>query len=174
MMIVVTMVAIVSSIAIPRFNYTAMRLDANAQAVRAVLQQAWRLSIQKQHDVDVSFDVAGKRIRTLEDQDNNRTAGTGERVTWRPLEEGTVLAAPTARLGGATPLAAVAGTGVMTVDGMPTIVFHRNGSASGDAEIYLAFSSRGKTDRRAIMVAQATGRTDWYKYVGGAWRNAGL
>jgi hypothetical protein len=174
MMIVVTIVAGVSAVAMPQLNYSAMRMDANARAVRATLQQAWRLSIQKQHDVDVSFDVAHNRLRTLEDQDNNRAAGTGERITWRPLEEGAMLAKPPARVGGAAGPDAVVGDGIVTVDAMPTIIFHRNGSTSGDTEVYLQLVAHGKTERRAILVAQATGRTDWYKYLNGAWRSAGL
>ena len=174
MMIVVTIVAGVSAVAIPQINYPAMRIDANTRAIRATMQQAWRLSIQKQHDVDVSFDVAGKRVRTLEDMDNNRAAGTGERITWRPLEEGAILATPPSRVGGAAGPQAVVGDGVVTVDGMPTIIFHRNGSTSGDSEIYISLSARGRTERRALLVAQATGRTDWYKYLNGAWRSAGL
>ena len=174
MMLVVTMIAIVSAIAIPRINYNRMRLDSNTQGVRAVLQQAWRLSIQKQHDVAVSFDVAGKRVRMLEDVDNNHAAGTGERITWLPLVEGAVLSTPPARVGGTPVPAAVAGDGVVTVDAMPTIIFHRNGSTSGDAEVYLALSARGKTERRAILVARATGRVDWYKYLNAGWRSGGV
>lgn len=174
MMIVVTIVAGVSAVAMPQLNYPAMRVDANARAIRAVMQQAWRLSIQKQHDVAVSFDVGHNRVRTLEDADNNRAAGTGERITWRPLEEGAVFAKPPARVGGAALPDAVVGDGVVEVDALPTIVFHRNGSTSGDAEVYLQLSARGKTERRAILVAQATGRTDWYKYVSGSWRLGGL
>lgn len=174
MMIVVTVVAILTALALPHLNYNAMRLDANAQGVRATLQQAWRLSIEKQHDVIVSFDVANQRVRTIEDEDNNRVSGTGERVTWRPLEEGASFAPPPSRIGGAPSPAAIVGDGVVTVDQMPSVIFHRNGSTSGDVEIYLATMKLGQTDLRAILVTQATGRADWYRYLQGAWRDAGL
>ena len=174
MMIVVTIIAGVSAVAMPQLNYAGMRLDANARAVRAVLQQAWRLSIQKQHDVVVSCDVAGKRVRTLEDNDNDRAVDAGERITWRPLEEGAYFTTPPSRIGSATPPNVVAGSGVVALDGMPSVVFHRNGSTSGDAEVYLAITSRKRMERRAVVVAQATGRTDWYKYLNGSWRLGGL
>jgi hypothetical protein len=174
MMIAVTVVAILCAFALPRLNYGAMRLDANAQAIRATLQQAWRLSIQKQHDVIVSFDVGNQRLRTLEDENDSRTADPNERITWRPLEEGAAFSKPPVRIGNAAPPAAIAGAGVVTVDQMPSLVFHRNGSTSGDAEVYLGIMSAGKTERRAVTVSQSTGRTDWYRYFEGTWRNAGL
>ncbi|HEY2896107.1 MAG TPA: hypothetical protein VGJ12_03150, partial [Gemmatimonadaceae bacterium] len=57
-----------------------------------------------------------------------------------------------------------------TVDGMPTIVFRRDGTASSDLEVYLASSKELADDWRAIQVVQSTGRTDWYRYLNNLWK----
>lgn len=171
--IVLTLMAILAGMAVPRLNYTSMRLDANVRVVRAVLQQAWRMSVQKQHDVLVSVDVAGGRMRIVEDANNDGQPTAGERVTWRPLEEGAVFDVPPAGLSGAVS-AAVVGTGVKTVTSMPTVYFRRNGSTSGDAEFYLSTMYRGTREWRGVTVAQATGRTEWFRLAGGSWKSGGI
>jgi len=61
-----------------------------------------------------------------------------------------------------------------TVNNLPAIAFHRDGSASTTLDIYLATLGKG-TDvvYRAIRLYQATARTDWYKYNGTTWVRAG-
>jgi prepilin-type N-terminal cleavage/methylation domain-containing protein len=172
MLIVMGLMATLAGIAMPRLNYSGLRLDANVRVLRSVFQQAWRASIQKQHDMLVSLDTAGKRIRMLEDANNDGLPSTGERVTWRPLEEGAVFDVPATGVTGAV-TASVSGTGVRTVNGMPTITFRRNGSTSGDAEIYLSIQFRGVKEFRGVTVAQATGRTEWFRRVNSSWWRSG-
>ncbi len=172
LIIVTSVLTVIAGMALPRLNYTAMRLDANVRVVRSALQQAWRMSIQKQHDVLVSMDIAGGRIRVVEDNDNDGQPGSGERVTWHPLQEGARFAAPAAGVNGAVS-GPVVGPGVRTVTSWPTITFHRNGSTSGDAEVYIAADNRGVTEFRGITVAQATGRTEWFRRVNSAWWRSG-
>ena len=52
---------------------------------------------------------------------------------------------------------------VVVVNGMPTITFHRDGSVSSDAEIYVSIAARGPKMYRALVLTQATGRIDWYR-----------
>jgi Tfp pilus assembly protein FimT len=170
--IVLALLTTLASMALPRVNYTSMRLDANVRVVRSVLQQAWRTSIQKQHDVLVSVDTAGRRIRLLEDANNDGLVTTGERAIWRPLEEGARFDVPPSGVNG-TVSAPVSGSGVRTVGSLPTITFRRNGSTSGDVEIYIGASYRGVNEYRGITLAQATGRTEWFRRVNSAWWRSG-
>lgn len=172
LMIVVVMISIIAGIAIPRVNFTDLRLDANVRIVRSVLQQAWRSSIQKQHDVIVSFNTSAGTMRILEDVNNDGAASTGERISWRPLEEGVIFATPPAGVNG-TVTAEVVGGGVRTISTFPSVVFRRNGSTSGDTEIYLNATGRSGTSWRALTVAQSTGRTDWFRRVNNTWRSGG-
>jgi hypothetical protein len=59
---------------------------------------------------------------------------------------------------------------------MPTVTFHRDGSVSSDAEIYVSIAARGKPIYRAIVLTQATGRADWYRLntTTNKWMIAGL
>lgn len=171
--IVVAVMAAIAGLALPRLDYVTMRLDANARATRGVLQQAWRLAIQKQHDILVGLDTAGHRLRVHEDLDTDGQIDSGERVTWRPLEEGVRFVTPPSGVAGAVS-GAVAGPGVRTMNGLPTIVFRRNGSTSGDAELYLGAVERGGTRHRAVTVAQSTGRTEWFRWTNGAWHSGGI
>ncbi|MEO7456348.1 MAG: hypothetical protein ABIY52_08800, partial [Gemmatimonadaceae bacterium] len=51
-------------------------------------------------------------------------------------------------------------------NGMPSVTFHRDGSTSTDAEIYVQSSYKGRTDYRAITVTRATGRTELFRLAG--------
>lgn len=170
--IVISMIAVLAGIAMPRLNYSAFRLDANVRVVRAVFQQAWRQSIQSQHDMLVSLDTVGKRIRLLEDKNNDGIKNVGERFTWRPLEEGAMFDVPATGVAGPV-TSSVSGTGVRTVESMPTVIFRRNGSTSGDIEVYLSITRKGVKEFRGVTVAQATGRTEWFRRVNSTWWKSG-
>ena len=169
LLIVCAIVGIFATLAYPRVNFTQFQVDSGARTVRVSLQNAERLAVTRQYDVVVSFDVVNRRLRILEDGNNNGVADKGERVTYMALENGVHFKRPPAGLSG--PVAgAVVGSNMKTVDGMPTIVFRRDGAASSDLEVYLASSKELPNDWRAIQVVQSTGRTDWYRYLNNLWR----
>jgi hypothetical protein len=60
--------------------------------------------------------------------------------------------------------------------GMPALVFRRDGSASESGGLYLTTTRARLTatpqDARSIEVVRATGRAEWYRYDGSAWRRA--
>jgi hypothetical protein len=174
MILVVVIIMALAGFAAPRLNYSAMRVDANVRIVRSVLQQAWRSSIQNQHDILVSFDTASRRIRTVEDVNQDGLPSAGERMTWRPLEEGARFDRPTiAGVDSVTVSTSVSGPGVRSVQSMPTIIFRRNGSTSGDVDVYLSLAYRGKKEFRAVTVTQATGRSEWFRLVNTTWWRSG-
>jgi prepilin-type N-terminal cleavage/methylation domain-containing protein len=169
LLIVCAIVGIFATLAYPRVNFTQFQVDSGARTVRVSLQNAERLAVTRQYDVVVSFDVANKRIRIVEDGNNNDIVDNGERVTYAALEDGVHFKTPPAGLSG--PVAGpIIGSNLKTVDGMPTIIFRRDGAASSDLEIYLASSKELANDWRAIQVVQATGRTDWYRYLNNLWK----
>jgi prepilin-type N-terminal cleavage/methylation domain-containing protein len=169
LLIVCAIVGIFATLAYPRVNFTQFQVDSGARTVRVALQNAERLAVTRQYDVVVSFDVTNKRLRILEDGNNNDVVDNGERVTYAALEDGVHFKTPPAGLSGPVS-SAVNGSNLKTVDGMPTIVFRRDGAASTDLEVYLASSKELANDWRAIQVVQSTGRTDWYRYLNNLWK----
>lgn len=172
LLIVLSLVAIAAGLVLPRYDVTPLRADAGVRLLHGALQQAQRMAVQHQHDMIVSIDVAGRRIRLAEDSTNDRIADAGERQRWLPLDQGVAFVVPPAPAPGSGAGGAVSGTRVLTVDGMPSIVFHRNGAASSDLAVYLAAERRGRPgpgELRAVTVLRSTGRTERFRWLGGAW-----
>ncbi len=179
MVIVVTMVAIVTAIAMPKVNYTAWRVDVGARGIRAALQKAGTLAVASQHNMLVAVDVPNGRLFIVEDVNNNLQADPGERVTSVALQDGVVFAVPGGTWASApAPTGAITGTSLATINvngqSLPGFVFRCDGAASTDAQIYVS-SVRGLvTDFRGVNVTQATGRTDWYRDEGATWTAGGF
>lgn len=176
MVLVFVLVGILAGLAIPIVNAPGFRADAEARNTRTVLEMAQRLAITHQYDVVVSFDTVNMRIRILEDTNNNNVADAGERVTWHAFEYGMKFATPPggAGLNGATAATSITGTNLITLSGMPSIVFLRSGSASTDAQIYLTSPRPYTDDYRGISVTQSTGRTTYSRYLHSVWRLANI
>ena len=176
---VVTLLGIVASFAIPRVNFAQYRTDAAVRLARATMQRAERLAVTRQFNIIVSFDVPRSAIRLVEDANNNSLVDAGERLEWKGLEDGVKLVPPPIGLSGTT-AAGVAGSGLRMLDGMPSVIFRRNGAASTDLELYLSGGDQGAVgstsgpDFRAVSVVQSTGRVKAFRYVGGAWKVAEL
>jgi prepilin-type N-terminal cleavage/methylation domain-containing protein len=165
---------IITAFAIPKVASTRFQMDANARLIRSVLQVAERLSVTRQYDVIVSFDLSRGMMRTVEDMDNDGQMGSAERASWRALEDGGRFGVPSSGVGGGGVGAAVVGGNLRTVDGMPSVIFHRNGAASSDVQIYLTSRVGAASDFRAVTVMQSTGRTEWFRRNGSVWKEAGL
>ena len=115
-------------------------------------------------------DGTGQAVGVVfEDANNDGSAGGGERIAWRPLEDNVRFERPPAGLNGPVS-SALAGSGLRQVNGMPSLTFRRNGSTSGDIEIYLSAQGKSGKEWRAVTVAQATGRSEWFKRVNNIWR----
>lgn len=166
-MVVVVISGLMIVMAIPRIDTTKFKADAIATIVRTTLQTAQRQAITRQHDMVVSFDTTGERIRTFWDSNNDGSIATGsnaERVTWRGLDVGILFTDPAVKgVSGTTISSPVSGAAIGTLTGYPTITFHRDGSASTDAEIYIKVAAHGPPWYRAVTVTQSTGRIEWYR-----------
>jgi hypothetical protein len=164
---------IIGGLAVTRLKTIAFKQDAAARIAHSALQQAQRLALTRQFDVIVSFDQATRRIRISEDANNDGAIAGDERSRWKALEDSARFDRPPASVLGGGALA-IQGQNLRTVDGMPSITFRRSGSASSDLEVYIG-SKRGLAeDFRGVVVTQATGRVEWFKYVGGQWRAGGV
>lgn len=164
LMVVVVIAGLMVSLAIPRIDAAKYRADAIATIVRTSLQYAQRQAITRQHDMVVSFDTTGERIRTFWDINNSGAIDNIERVTWRGLDVGVLFTDPTVNgVSGTAVTKPVNGAQIATVNGYPTVTFHRDGSVSTDAEIYIKVAGRGPPWYRAVTLTQATGRVDWYR-----------
>ena len=173
MLCVLGILSIIGGVAVTRLNTVAFKMDAAARVAHSTVQQAQRLALTRQFDVIVSFDQATRRIRVGEDANNDGAIAAGERFRWKALEDSARFdTPPVSVLGGGA--VAIQGQNLRHVDGMPSIIFRRSGSASSDLELYIG-SRRGEPhDFRGVVVTQATGRVEWFKYVGGQWRPGGI
>lgn len=172
LLIVMAMISILATIALPKLNLGQFRIDAGVRKVQGVLMQAQRYSVQRQHDMVVKFDVPGKRVILLDDRNNNGATDAGEKVMFQVLEDGVQFATPPAAIGGGT-ISAVAGTKLVTLEGYPAVVFHRDGATSTDVQVYLTYTRNIATDFKALAVTQSTGHVDYYSYRTGNWARGG-
>ncbi len=172
LMVVLVMMGTLASIAIPRLNLSRYRADAAAQQVRSVFQTAQRTSLTRQYDVIVSVDTIRGGLRIAEDVNNNGAIEVSEWKFWRPLGEGNRFVVPPLGVqpgsGQAySPVAAsVVGSSLKVVDGLPSVVFHRDGSTSSDMQVYMSSTYRRRIDYRGITLTRSTGRTELYRLAG--------
>jgi len=174
--IAMALIGIAAGVVVPRLDWARYEADAAARQLRVTLQGAQRLAVTEQGTVAVGIDVPNARLRVLEDLNGNLQQDAGERVRWLPLEGRATFAAPPTPIPGGTPGQALVNVGPNPVDGYPSLVFRRDGSASATAVIYLSSVRHGQTEFRAIAVTQATGRAEWWRASanGSAWKRASL
>jgi prepilin-type N-terminal cleavage/methylation domain-containing protein len=170
--VVLVLLGAMAGLAIPRLSLSAYRVDAAAQQVRSVFQTAQRTSLTRQYDVIVSVDTVKGGLRIAEDVNNNGAIEISEWKFWRPPGEGNRFTVPPAGVQPGTgdtyrPIgASVAGPALKTVDGLPSVIFHRDGSTSSEMEVYMASRYRGRTDYRGITLTRSTGRAELYRLEG--------
>lgn len=171
LLIVISVLGILGSIVVLRVDFVRYQVDAAMEAVGTTFLAAQRQAVTRQHDVIVLLDEANNTIRVHRDADSDGVVAPSEPSRVMDLGEGVVFGR------GATPPHAV-GPGPLEVDqiraGLAAITFHRNGSASEAAAIYLTSIRNENTsgfaeDSRLLFIDRATGRTSWMRYVNGAW-----
>lgn len=166
LVLVLTILGVIAALGLPRLDLGRYRADAAAQQVRSVLQTAQRTSLTRQYDVIVSVDTVKGGLRIAEDVNNNGAIEISEWKFWRPIGEGNRFSVPPVGVSSPSVARSVIGSQLTTVDQLPSLVFHRNGSTSSDGELYVASTSRGRTDFRAVTVTRSTGRTELYRLGG--------
>lgn len=171
LVVVLIMIALIAGMAVPRLNYERYRVDAAMRGVRAVLQGAQRQAIMRQTNVVVAFNDVANVMEVIEDADNDCQYDNGERLTTRPLEEGTRFDIPAVSYGAAVS-AAVTGPNLCTIRGLRAVQFLRDGASSSDADIYLTSGRGTQTDFRLVRVTMASGRADAFRFNGTTWVRA--
>ena len=170
MVIVVVILGILAGVAIPRVSAGWNRAEASAQQIRGVFLTAQRTSLTRQYDVIVSFDTVKSLVRIGEDTDNNgviTATNPAEWKFWRSIGDGRFMVPPVRADNATQGTSSLVGT-FRLVDGMPSIIFHRDGSASTDAEIYVGNTfKRQPTDWRLVTLVRSTGRSDLFRLSGG-------
>lgn len=163
LVIVLALMGIIFGIAGSKLDLGKYRTSGGLTVLMTTLQGAQRLAVQRQYNVIVSFDQATSRVRSIEDADSNGLISTGDHVVWKHLGDQVIFAQPPTGLYGAV-ATAVVGDNLKTLDGMPSIIMRRDGSASSNAEIYIRTTRPALSDFRAIELVQSTGRVDPYRY----------
>lgn len=170
MLMVVVLISIVVTWAVPKFSINRYRADAAGNLVRTLLQSAQRNGITRQSNLIVSFDRPGRRLRIVQDDNNNGLIDAGERIQYRNLEEGAKFATPSwPGPNGTTPASSVVGNNLVNIGGLPSISFLRDGSGSTDLEVYVTTRDNVKVEYRAVTLTGATGRTELWKWNGATW-----
>jgi prepilin-type N-terminal cleavage/methylation domain-containing protein len=171
LLFVIVIIGILASIAMPRVNLASYRANSGAQVVAATLAYAQRQAISRQADTRVAFDMPNNRLRIHEDENNDNVIDGDERVTSTPLPEGVVFGRGSAL---ARDIGADVITFTRTQDGMPVVIFRRDGTASEAGGAYLSTVAGLAVDRtadvRAVEVSRATGRASWFSFATGAWK----
>jgi len=164
--IVLTIMSIVMALGIPHLDLSQYRADGAAQQVRSVFQTAQRTSLTRQYDVIVSIDTVQGGLRIAEDMNNNGSIESNEWKFWRPIGDGNRFTVPPVTLSNGTTTTSVIGSQLTQVNNLPSVIFHRDGSTSSDAELYVASTARRRVDYRAIAVTRSTGRSEVYRLGG--------
>lgn len=170
-MLVLTIVGLLAAFAAPKIDLTTMRTNGAVQVLGTSVLTAQRQAVTRQHDIIVYFDVAGRRIRIHEDRDNDTVIDVGEHTRVVNLGDDLVYGRGPAP---AMPMGVGPVTITKTLNGMPALVFHRDGSASEAGGFYVtslrsARDNTRPTDARAVTVERATGRASWFRYRTTGW-----
>jgi hypothetical protein len=175
-MLTVTLAGILIALVIARVDVNRMQANSTVQMLSTTMVAAQREAITGQHDVILTFDQLNRRVRVIWDVNSSGTADVGEHTRMLNLDPRITFG-----LGGAPPRP----FGVQpinfnsTIGGLPALIFHRNGNASGVGGFYITStraiaaaaigSLKHADDTRAIEIGRATGRTEWFRYSSPKW-----
>ncbi len=164
--IVVVLVGIMTTIAIPRIDRTEFQMRSAIQQVQTTLIAAKHMAVLKQHDVVIVFDTANTRMRIHSDKNSNGTVDSGEDIRLFGLPEDIAFGKGSAPAWGS---ASSSLNFTQIRGGLPSLTFHRNGAASEETRFYLTTYRAAKSngfpeDARAVDIQRATGRIECRTY----------
>jgi competence protein ComGC len=175
-MLAITLVGILMALVIARVDVNRMQANSTAQMLTTTMVASQREATTKQHDVILTFDQLNRRVRVIRDLNSSGTADPGEPTRMVHLGSRITfgLGGAPARAFGIQPI-----TFNKTMGGLPALIFHRNGSASGVRGFYItttrAIGAAAKglvkyaDDTRAIEIVRSTGRSEWFRYSSPNW-----
>ena len=174
LLLVITMIGILAALALPKILVDNTKVETATRTLGMVLMVAQREAVARQHNVLLVFDTSAHTITTVWDANNNGRADAGEKTRPFLIPERVVLGRPSSvsALGTATESVPV----TLKLGDKPMLVLQRNGSIDRGVTLYLttATSMAGSrtVDARAVVLARATARPDWYAWTGSSWRRA--
>ncbi len=169
-LMVIVVMALVAAFAIPKLRFAGFQSNSGARSLAGLLARAQRLAVTDQSNVNVVFNTTTNSVMLHEDANNDNSIQTTERVRTYALADGVTfgLGGAPARIYTPAPI-----TFTHQLNGMPELVFRRDGSASESGAVYLtstaATNAAHPQDARSVEVIMATGRAEWYQYTGTAW-----
>jgi prepilin-type N-terminal cleavage/methylation domain-containing protein len=171
MLVVVAMVGVLTAIVGGQIDWRRSKQDAAIHSLTFTLGAAQRKAALIQHNVVVAFDQSNNRIRIHNDANNDLQLDDGEGIRYVELDEGVRFGK-----GSAGNLPAIGGGPfefAHTQDGLPALIFYRNGSASAYGGFYLTTAGVSDGTRaRAMVVTRATGELRCYSYRTGSWEES--
>ena len=173
-LVVIALIGVVMAIGLPRIDSNRYKADAGAVTIRSLLMQAQRDAIVRQHDLIVNIDTGKARLILGYYKNDDGSIQMTERVRIQALPEGDRYTIPPAYLAdaGMNSYGAFRGNAIKTVSGLPSVIFRRDGSVSSALELYTSTKRAKNSDFRVVTVVQATGRTEFQRYVGSKWTPA--
>ncbi|MEA3247989.1 MAG: GspH/FimT family protein [Gemmatimonadota bacterium] len=165
--------AILAAMALPAIDFNRYRMDANARLVQNTLLWAQARAVQRNMNVLVQFDYDRSQFHIVDDSTGDGAFTTGEVESYRRLAESMKFTVPPSTIDGQA-AAYATGTGITTAT-YPTLTFYPNGSASGDAVIYLGSPRGRRQDYRAVKVTASTSKMYIYRMgANGIWSQSEL
>jgi prepilin-type N-terminal cleavage/methylation domain-containing protein len=171
LLVVLVIFGIMAAVVLPKVRVDNSQVDTAVRTVSLSLMAAQRDAVSRQHDVLVVFDTAGHAVKTVWDANSNGRAEGGEHTRLALLPERVLIGRPS----DVSPLNGDTTSALPTANALgPQFTLQRAGSADRAVTLYFttARSMNGGTDRdvRALQIARATGRPNWFAWTGSAWR----
>ncbi len=167
LVVTIGIIGVLTTIAFLRLDVAHVEIGTSIRSVGVALAAAQREAMVKHHNVVVAFDVPAGQIHIHSDDNNDFGVDPGEHTKVITLDDRVVfgLAGAPARSFGIDPVVFD-----RTLNGLPVLVFYRNGSASYGGGFYLtsrrAALNPGQYlgDNHAVEIERATGRVQWWQY----------
>lgn len=169
---IIVIVGVLAALVLPKVKLDNAQVDTAARTISMTLMAAQRDAAARQHNVLVVFDTSAHVVRAIWDENNNGLADAGEHSRPFLIPERVRLGRPSAvpALAGAAPSVPVMNSLPMG----PYVIVQRNGAVDRSVTLYLstirALAGGTDKDSRAVVIARATGRPDWYAWTGTKWR----
>jgi Tfp pilus assembly protein FimT len=165
LVLIMTLLGILASIALPRFDIGRLTVDSAARSITMTLLAAQRTAVQEQHDMVVAFDTTAGFLRVHRDTDNDGVIDANETTNTLRLEDGIRFGRGTAT---ARAIGGEAATFTFTQGGLPAVTFRRSGGANQIGGFYV--TSPARDDSRAFEIERSTGRTVRFEFANGVWQ----
>jgi prepilin-type N-terminal cleavage/methylation domain-containing protein len=174
LLIVIAMVGILAGLVLPKVRIDNSQVDSAARTLGMSLMVAQREAASRQHNVLLVFDTTAHTITTVWDANSNGVIDAGEKTRPFLLPERVTLGRPSSVSALASASSSI--PTMATVGGKPMLIVQRNGSLDRSVTLYLttkmSMAGSATVDARAVVLARATARPEWYAWTGSAWRHA--